>query len=131
MMTLSRITVAVVVSLVVFFGWSPRTLCQSTQEEDTKVDTTADTTKARQQPAQVPYNEQILETIRIEAVVEKPRVTLIPKRHETDIGEARLEQRSFEKELKAKPDILTEYGKDLESGKKIKKIKKLLDKENK
>ncbi|OGB99244.1 hypothetical protein A2V82_12510 [candidate division KSB1 bacterium RBG_16_48_16] len=79
----------------------------------------------------MPYNEQILETIRIEAVVEKPRVTLIPKRHETDIGEARLEQRSFEKELKAKPDILTEYGKDLESGKKIKKIKKLLDKENK
>jgi hypothetical protein len=131
MRTLSRITVIVVVFLVLFFGWTPGTLCQSTQEKETKVDATADTTKARQQPVQTPYNEQILETIRIEAVVEKPRVTLIPKRHETDIGEVKLEPRSFEKELKAKPGILSEYGKDLESGKKVKKVKKLLDKENK
>jgi hypothetical protein len=131
MKTLSRITIAAVVFLVLFFGWSPDTRCQSTQEKETKVDTTADSTKAQQQPERVPYNEQILETIRIEAVVEKPRVTLIPKRHETDIGEVKLEPRSFEKELKAKPDILSEYGKDLENGKKVKKVKKLLDKEKK
>ena len=73
------------------------------------------------------FEEQILETIRIEAVIEKPSVTLIPKRIETDIKHEPLPKRSFEKELSAKPEIILEYGKHLESGKRIQKFKKVLD----
>ena len=80
-----------------------------------------------QRPAE--YEEQVLETIRIEAVVEKPSVTLIPKKAETKIATREFGQRSFDKELKAKPDILSEFGKEFESGKRIKKLKKLLAKE--
>lgn len=82
-------------------------------------------------PAPVVYEEQILETIRIDAVVEKPSVTLIPKRAETDVGQIPFGNRSFDKELKAKPAFLSGYGKELETVKKIKKLKKLLAKEKK
>ena len=87
-----------------------------------------DTTAAAQKPV---YKEYILQTIRIEAVIEKPTVTLIPKRAETDVGEVPFRVRSFNKELKTKPKALSDYGKELESAKRIQKIKKLLAKESK
>jgi hypothetical protein len=75
------------------------------------------------------YEEFILETIRIEAVIEKPSVTLIPKKIETDVGQLPFGNRSFEKELNAMPEMLKDYRKDLEEGKRIKKFKKKLAKE--
>jgi hypothetical protein len=76
------------------------------------------------------YEEQILETIRIEAVVEKPSVTLIPKKAETDVGDVPFSIKSFDKELQAKPEIIMEYGKELEGGKRIEKLKKILEKKD-
>lgn len=87
-----------------------------------------DTTAAAKKPA---YQEYILQTIRIEAVIEKPTVTLIPKRAETDVGQVPFRARSFDKELKTKPKALSDYGKELENAKRIQKIKKLLAKESK
>lgn len=75
------------------------------------------------------YEEFILETIRIEAVIEKPSVTLIPKKIETDVGQIPFGNRSFEKELKDLPVLLKDYGRELEEGKRIKKFKKKLAKE--
>ena len=87
-----------------------------------------DTTAAAKKPA---YKEYILQTIRIEAVIEKPTVTLIPKRTETDVGQVPFRARSFDKELKTKPKALSNYGEELENAKRIQKIKKLLVKESK
>ncbi|MBN2001432.1 hypothetical protein JW935_28060 [candidate division KSB1 bacterium] len=75
------------------------------------------------------YEEFILETIRIEAVIERPSVTLIPKKAETQVGEINLERRSFLNELNAKPKEFSDYHEKLETGKRIKKIKKVLAKE--
>ncbi len=54
--------------------------------------------------------ETVLETIIIEAEVEKPRVTLLPKRLEPRFGDIEFVDRSFSHELKEKPaeDFLLE-----------------------
>ncbi|MBD3374169.1 hypothetical protein GF406_03970 [candidate division KSB1 bacterium] len=79
----------------------------------------------------VEFTEHILETIRIEAEVEKPSVTLIPRKAETPVETLPFPERSFEKELMAKPDIILNYGKELESTKRIQKYKNSLEKEDK
>ncbi len=79
----------------------------------------------------VEFTEHILETIRIEAEVEKPSVTLIPRKAETPVEPLPFPERSFEKELTAKPDIILNYGKELESTKRIQKYKNSLEKEDK
>jgi hypothetical protein len=78
----------------------------------------------------VEMNEFILETIRIEAIIEKPNVALIPKKVETDVGELPFNRRSFDEELKASPEEFINYGKELESGKRISTLKKTLAKDN-
>ncbi len=88
----------------------------------------ADTTATH---APAAFEEQILETIKIEAVVEKPSVTLIPKRAETEVGQVPFGHRSFDSELKEKPKVVSDYGQELESTKRIKKMKKVLAKEGK
>lgn len=89
----------------------------------------SDSTKADSAAVIAPnpeIKEVVLGTIRIEAVLEMPSVTIIPKRATTDVGDVPLEIRSFDKELKTKPQVLSTYGEDLETGKKIKKIDKNL-----
>ena len=68
--------------------------------------------------------EILLEDIYIEAVIEKPSVTLIPKRVEPDIGTIPFKYRSFDEELKAEPEMLEEYGKEFEEERRAQKIKK-------
>ncbi len=80
---------------------------------------------------EVEFTEHILETIRIEAEVEKPSVMLIPSKAETPVETLPFPERSFENELTAKPDIILNYGKELESTKRIQKYKKSLEKEDK
>ena len=94
----------------------------STESDSTS--TKSDSTQVATTKAPVVYEEFVLETIRIEAIIEKPAVTLIPKRAITDVGDVPLNIRSFEKEIKTKPKSLSTYGEDLETGKKIKKLDK-------
>ena len=105
------------------------------QEQTAKKDTTVarDTSRTAIVPPRrnQEFQEIILETIQIEAVIEKPSVTLIPKRAKTDVGEVPFRPRSFDRELKEKPGVLSSYGQELENAKRIKKIKKALAKENK
>lgn len=77
------------------------------------------------------YEETILEPIRIEAVIEMPRVALIPKRVETEMGTLDFGHRSFDKELRAKPKVLSSILEELESAKRIRKLKKTLAKKGK
>ncbi len=96
--------------------------------DSTVVQAKTDTATTEKEQA---YQEYILQTIRIEAVIEKPTVTLIPKRAETDVGQVPFRARSFDRELKTKPKALSNYGEELENAKRIQKIKKLLAKESK
>jgi hypothetical protein len=75
--------------------------------------------------------EYILQDIYIEAIIVKPSVTFIPKKADIDLGDVPFGMRSFEKELKEKPALLDEYGKDLEETRRIENLKKILAKENK
>jgi len=73
-----------------------------------KIDTTKSLTKNDSlRVAQNIINDageiELLE-INIEAVIEKPRVAILPKRIEPQLGEMEFVDRSFEKELKKMPD---------------------------
>lgn len=89
--------------------------------QDTSTNAKSDSTQKAIQPV---YEEIVLQNIQIEAILEKPSVTLIPKKVKTDVGKVPLNIRSFDKELKTKPKSLSSYGEDLETGKKIKNIGK-------
>lgn len=99
------------------------------QESTVMVDTTASHHDSTEIAHSTEMSEFFLETIRIEAVVEKPSVALIPKKVETSVGELPFERRSFEKELNALPEQVPEIGAELERGKKMDNLKKSLAKD--
>jgi len=73
--------------------------------------------------------EVALEDIHIEAVIEKPAVTLIPKRIPPEVGDAPALTRSFDLELKGRPAFLDEVGRESEAGARMRTAKKNLAKE--
>jgi hypothetical protein len=75
--------------------------------------------------------EVSLEDIHIEAVIEKPAVTLIPKRLAPEVGEAPAMSRSFDQELKQRPKFLDQVGEEQEAGDRMNTNKKNLAKEKK
>ncbi len=75
--------------------------------------------------------EIILEEIHIEAVIEKPNVTLIPKRVEPEVGSVPLVLRSFEVELEAGIDTSNPNTKKFQEPQKATDIKKYLAKKKK
>ncbi|MFQ5822716.1 MAG: hypothetical protein ACE5JB_01525 [bacterium] len=91
------------------------------QENSTSVKT--DTTQVDS------IQEIVLEEIFIEAVIEKPNVAILPTREIPDFEEIKFIHRSFEHELKSCPQELLLLESELETVKKIEKIKKILAKE--
>ncbi|NLP09351.1 hypothetical protein GX408_03030 [bacterium] len=89
----------------------------------------ADSTRALPAPSAVA--EVSLEDIHIEAVIEKPAVTLIPKRVAPEVGEAAPLTRSFDSELKQRPVFLDEVIREKEEGARMQTAKKNLAKEKK
>ena len=106
-------------AIMVASGWS-----QSATQDSVQAET--QTTTQGQMPT-----ETVLAPIRIEAVIEMPRVALIPKRIETEMGTLDFGHRSFDNELRAKPKILSSVLEELESAKKIRNLKKTLAKKSK
>jgi hypothetical protein len=73
-----------------------------------------------------------LSEINIEAVIEKPRVAILPKRVEPELGAMEFVDRSFEQELKKAPDNLMIQDSRLFVPKKIENLKqKLLERNEK
>ncbi len=73
-----------------------------------------------------------LSEINIEAVIEKPRVAILPKRVEPELGAMEFVDRSFEQELKKAPDNLMIRDSRLFVPKKIEDLKqKLLERKEK
>jgi len=102
-----NIFVILIVSLVIVFGCFETGVTQSTKQQP---DTTATVIKADSLNKNNELNEGqniereiILSEINIEAIVEKPRVAILPKRVEPEFGEIQFINRSFESELKAVP----------------------------
>lgn len=69
--------------------------------------------------------ETVLETIIIEAEVEKPRVALLPKRVEPRFGDIEFVDRSFQRELKKLPKDDLFLDRSLFEPRKIKPVRKL------
>lgn len=91
----------------------------------------ADTMAATADTVQIAPEEIVLEEIYIEAVIEKPNVAILPTREKPDFGEIEFVNRSFEYELKAPPDRFMLLSRELYSAKKLREVKKILDKEGK
>lgn len=75
--------------------------------------------------------ELVLEEIYIEPVVEKPSVSIVPRRQEPDFEEVELVKRSFADELKSAPNKIMMLDEELESAKRVRRIKKILAKNKK
>jgi hypothetical protein len=90
---------------ILVFGYFGLGRTQTTQQ---KVDTTKSsvTTDSVRMPPNIVSEAGEIELleINIEAVIEKPRVAILPKRVEPQLGEMEFVDRSFEKELKKMPD---------------------------
>lgn len=99
------------------------------QQSDVVVDSTTANNDSVKVVQTRQANEFMLETIRIEAVIEKPNVTLIPKKIETMVGEVPFNRRSFDKELNALPPEVIDMGGELERGRKMENLKKSLAKD--
>lgn len=76
-------------------------------------------------------DEMELETIAIEAIIEKPNVDIIPKRVAPDLEEVEFVERSFERELKEVPKDLLLLDDDLDRVAKLEGLKKMLEKKKK
>ena len=118
------------VSLNLLFGYLKIGNAQTTKQ---KADTTRNTIKVDTTSKSIDFiniEEEIeLLEINIEAVIEKPRVAILPKRIEPQLGEMKFVDRSFENELKKVPDKPMIIDSRLFTPKKIEDLKqKLLNK---
>ena len=68
------------------------------------------------------FGEIELMEITIEAIVEKPRVSILPKRQEPKLEELEFIDRSFDKELKKGPDKPMMVGERMKTPDKIEQI---------
>jgi len=96
------------VLLIIFslaFGFFMSGNAQTVQQKTDTTRSSVTTDSAKVTPnAFYEVGEIELLEINIEAVIEKPRVAILPKRVEPQLGEMEFVDRSFEKELKKMPD---------------------------
>ncbi len=96
--------------------------------KNAKPDTATPTAKSDTAKA----NEEMeLESISIEAIIEKPNVDIIPKRLEPELEEVEFVERRFDRELKEAPKDMLLLDDDLDRVARLEGIKKLLEKKKK
>ena len=99
--------------------------------DSTKTSIKADTLQTSNEQANFEDEIELLE-INIEAVIEKPRVAILPKRVEPQLGEMEFINRSFEGELKKAPDKPMVMDNRLFAPQKIENLKqKLIERKKK
>lgn len=101
------------------------TLKSATSKKDIQVERAAKPDSAK------PAAEMELESISIEAIIEKPNVDIIPKRLEPELEEVEFVARSFDRELKEVPKDLLLLDDDLDRVAKLEGLKLLLEKKKK
>ncbi len=116
-------------------GFFPALATAQTTASAAKADTLKAKTPARAahlaKPDSAAMQETELETIAIEAVIEKPNVDIIPKRLEPELEEVEFVERSFDRELKEVPKDLLLLDDDLDRATKLDGIKKHLENKKK
>ncbi|HDI52308.1 hypothetical protein DRP98_01235 [candidate division KSB1 bacterium] len=75
--------------------------------------------------------EQVLEAIHVEAKIEKPSVSIIPKRIEPPLEEVEFVRRSFDRELKSLPQQMINFALGRSKVREIYEVKKILAKDRK
>jgi len=75
--------------------------------------------------------EQVLEAIHVEAKIEKPSVSIIPKRIEPPLEEVEFVRRSFDRELKSLPQQMISFALGRSKVREIYEVKKILAKDRK
>ncbi len=102
-----KVTLYFTLFIGLFFVYPKFGITQTTTQKSDSVNTTAktDATSKSRDFSNIEGEIELLE-INIEAVVEKPRVAILPKRLEPEFGEMEFIDRSFEKELKKTPEKL-------------------------
>ncbi|MCG3119116.1 MAG: hypothetical protein ALAOOOJD_01447 [bacterium] len=101
------------------------TLKSVASKKDLNAERTAKPDSAR------PAAEMELESISIEAIIEKPNVDIIPKRLAPELEEVEFVARSFDRELKEVPKDLLLLDDDLDRVAKLEGLKLLLEKKKK
>jgi len=100
-MKIYRLSIAIVFCFAVLVIFSGRVFAQN-GNSNAKSSPAADTSKATSAVVQL-EGDIVLEDISIEAVIEKPRVSIVPKRMNPEFGELEFVDRSFDHELKSFP----------------------------
>ena len=98
--------------------YSNKTIAQDT------TNVSSDTSETAYSADNVVIGEIELMEITIEAEIEKPRVSILPKRIEPELGEMEFIDRSFENELKKGPDKPFLIDERIKAPVKVKKIEK-------
>jgi len=96
-----------------------------------KAEKLATAARAAQPDSSKLNTEMELESISIEAIIEKPNVDIIPKRVEPELEEVEFVERSFDRELKEVPKDLLLLDDDLDRVARLEGLKKLLEKKKK
>ncbi len=91
----------------------------------------ADKVKKKKPAKKVVVPEFELGEIIIEAVVEKPNVDIFPKRIKADMEEIAFIDRTFEHEIKEIPKNLLLYDEELDSAKRLTRLRAILKKRQK
>ncbi len=104
------------------FVFLPALLLASTALGQDSTQTTIDSTAVQQEAVE----EQVLTAISIIAVVERPSVAIVPRRDTPRFESLMFLDRNFDRELKQVPHRLITLSEDLESARKIARLKKLL-----
>ncbi|MDW7679555.1 MAG: hypothetical protein SCK70_03260 [bacterium] len=88
--------------LLLFFCFTPLFGQNQDQRADTSKSANLESNSIEELSAMVELDGDIvLDAINIEAIIEKPRVAIIPKRLEPEFGDLEFVDRSFEAELKS------------------------------
>ncbi|RMD95080.1 MAG: hypothetical protein D6814_13715 [Calditrichaeota bacterium] len=82
----------------------------------------------KKKKAAAPIKEIELGEINIEAIIEKPNVDIFPKRIVANVEEISFIDRTFEQEIKQLPKDLLLFDEELDSAKKLSKLRKELEK---
>jgi len=125
-----KILVLAIMSCLPAFGWAQTKAPQAQPAKSDTVRAKPDAAPAKPDTAKAAA-EMELESISIEAIIEKPNVDIIPKRVEPELEEVEFVERSFARELKEVPKDLLLLEDDLDRVAKLEGIKKMLEKKKK
>ncbi|OQX87841.1 hypothetical protein B6D60_02955 [candidate division KSB1 bacterium 4484_87] len=99
-MKVFHLFIAFIFSVVVLMFFSIQALAQ---DGNSKAKNTSAADSSSVAPVVQLEGDIVLEDINIEAVIEKPRVSIVPKRMNPEFGELEFVDRSFDHELKSFP----------------------------